>query len=498
MKEHATEARFDFRGGLNLSASPDSVDPHELLQCLNARVLPSGAVQRRPGWLKQHVTPLPGPVLGVTSFGNQVVAIANGRLHYSTDGMATWTQVIPGAGTLSTLFQADFDTFLQPGNIPTLFIASGGALYTWNGTTLTYLVGTNGAPQASTVRKFGERIFVANAQNLLWWSKIGDGTDFRTGDISGGGNAVIGVGVSDVISHLEVVGSSLLIGTPTGIARFTGTGSAVQIDTDTFGVNPDLGPVNDGGVSGYSRSFIRVGDVAMMMTPRGPHIVTEAGATALTEKLLSQGAAPTSVQWQPSISEPCIIGHHPKRTEVWFAYKSLGDAQIFSVLVYNYALQCWYGPFKYPNRIRSLGTVRVAGVDRLVAGCQDGNVRDMESTTSNDEGTDFTHTVQVAPTTLQAGPMVTKSLRHLFVQQQRADAGTLPIVEVVTDGATAVTAALVSTDGAVNTPTDMRYDVETQGKRFILKWSGTYATGADGDLPMLHGAVFMGSVLNRW
>lgn len=502
MKDAATEARFDFRGGINLGASQDSVDPHELLQCTNARVLPSGAVQRRPGWNKKHTTTLGagGPVLGVASLGNQAVAIANGKLYWSTDGMVTWTQVTPGAGALSTTFQADFATFLQPGNIPTLFIASGGALYTWDGTTLTYLVGTKSAPQASVVRAYGERIFVANATNTLWWSKIGDGTDFGGGGLSGGGNAVVGVGVSDVITNLEVVGSSLLIGTPTGIARFTGVGADIQIDTDTFGVNPELGPVNDGGASGYTRSLLRVGDVAMMMTPTGPYVVTESGATALTEKLQAQGGADTTVQWQPGINAPAMIGHNPVRQEAWFVYQALADASPKTALVYNYALQCWYGPMQYPNRIRSLGTVRVSGVDKLVAGCQDGFVRGLDDTPvqSSDDGGDYTHTVRLAPTTLGAGPQVTKSLRSVFVQQQRGNTATLPVVQVVADGAAPTATALVSTDGAVGTPTDMRYDTDAQGKRFVLQWSGAVADGFTNDLPMLHGVVFRGSVMDRW
>lgn len=499
MKQRASESRFDFTG-INLSAGGDTLDPHELLQCTNARVLPTGAVQRRAGISKLHVSSIVDAVTvqGLYYFSGQIIAIGSGKVYYSETGGTTWTDVtpttpIPIGGTV------DFAPMLSSG-IPQLFFAVGAEVWTWepNAHVATKRTGVNGVPAATCLRAYGDRMFYGD-QNTLTWSKIGEGTNCTVGGVSDGGSALVGITAAEEITHLETVGSSLLIASSNAVSRFTGTGLSVQLDQDTFGVSADIGPVGDS--NGFTGSFRRVGDVVMMWTVRGPYVVTEGGVTSLGAKLQTQGEATTTVQWRDEASQKAHIGHDVARNEVWFCYRSEADASVKTALVYNYVTQAWFGPFHFPMELTCAAELAdIVGRPMLGGGTTTGFVLNMDDTTVSRDfsSTDFTHTVRLAPTALGAGPFNTKSLRHVFAQVQRESLLTVPVVKVLPDGGALVTATLVSSDSALNKPSNIRYDVAAQAKRFTVEWSGAYADGVDGDLPQLVGVVVEGSVMDRW
>jgi hypothetical protein len=305
MKERAQEARFNFAGGVNYAASQDTLATNELLLCRNARVSADGSVERRTGIDKQHTValtaggaPSNNNVLGIQQWvpltgSRQLVAIAGAKLWYSNDDGVNWTSVTPGAGNLSTTVMADFQPMVI-GSTPMLFIASGSDLFTWDGTSIVKRDLVNNIPNCSIVRLFGNRLFTnsTDAPGWLFWSKLGDGTDFRTGGNSDGGSAAVNADSDEPIIALEVLGSSLLIATRSGVARFTGTGDDIRILTDTEGVASNLGPVYNevsGFVKAHPGSFQLCGQTVMMWTDRGPYLVTEAGVVPLGDKIDTEG-----------------------------------------------------------------------------------------------------------------------------------------------------------------------------------------------------------------
>jgi hypothetical protein len=140
-------------------------------------------------------------------------------------------------------------------------------------------------------------------------------------------------------------------------------------------------------------------------------------------------------------------------------------------------------------------------VPTIIAGCADGFVRLLDDISKGrDDGvTDYTHTIQFPPFIFDnAGPHNTKSLRSVFLQVEREDANTLPIVKVYPDNGAAVTAVLVANTTIVGAPTNLRYDLVAQGKRFVLEVSGNFATGTSGDDLKVIGTIVDGSVMERW
>lgn len=501
---------YDWHGGVNFSATPDTVDAHELLASTNVRVEPSGAASRRAGVSKTHTVALGGAVRGLTSWQpaaglTQYVAIANGKLNYSNDDCVTWTAVNVPSGALSLLHLADFATMTVSGTAY-LIIASAGDVFSWDNASLVRHDGTTSLPDASVVRVYNDRLWANNlvagaGDGILYASKLDSGFVFTIGGLSDGLAASLSAATKEPIIGMETLGTALLIATSTGVKRLTGTSDDIDIDTDSAGVTDDLGPIGDssgGAMNAHPLTFKRVDQVVMMWTDRGPYAVTEAGVTALTEKLQLQGQGGGNVQWKTTA--PAYIAHNTRRNEVWFIYSSTTDSatNAKTALIWNYAMQAWMGPFTFGCVVTSCCT---GPAGTVLAGCSDGFVRNLDDiTASRDDGADnYTHTFVLAPFTLNAGPITTKALRSVFVEMERSDPGNVPTVQVSADGAVPVTGILVNQAGAATTPTHLRFDIPAlQGKRFFVSISGTFATALSGDNWKILGVICDGSVMDRW
>ena len=519
-KDRATEARFNFAGGVNYSASQDTLATNELLLCRNARISADGSVERRTGWNKRHSSaftaggsPSNNAVMGVFEWargiatgGTQLVAIAGAQLWTSDDEGVNWTARGSAGGVMSTTTQADFATMLI-GSTSYLFIGSGSDVFTWDGTTLTKRDLVNSVPQGPCMRVFQDRLFMTdlNEPGTLFWSKLGDGTDFRVGGLSDGGFAVVNGDSNEPIIALEVLGNSLLIAQRNRISRFTGTGNNIEILRDTQGVTSAVGPVHNK-VSGFLKahpgSFQRTEQVVEMWTDRGPYIVTEGGVVNIGAKIDSNGLGADEVCWRDH-TIPAYVVYHRARQETWYIFRSQADSAAKSAFIYNRRLQCWSGPFQYPTGVTSVCQAVIGGVPQILAGCDDGYVRRLDDDTrARDDGVvggAYTHTIQLPPFIFpDAGPHNTKSLRSIFLQLQRQNTNTLPVVKVYPDNGSAETLTLVENPSVINAPVNMRYDSNSQGKRFVVEVSGSFETGTSGDDLKLIGVIADGSIMERW
>src|SRR5438445_7736061 len=134
--------------------------------------------------------------LSLTASMNGTAPEADGSVQifntvYKTDNFpVTWTT---GASLFSTTQPAFFAPFRasSAGAPLVLYIASGGHYYKWDGVgTLTQLDPTNSAPLATNIISYHTRMFAGSASTItpgllpktIFWSALGDATDFRTGD----------------------------------------------------------------------------------------------------------------------------------------------------------------------------------------------------------------------------------------------------------------------------------------------------------------------------
>lgn len=441
MPKREIETRVDFSGGLNIVANPDAMNGNELLQCVNARVEQFGGIMRRPGSKLLFATPLlsnvpgyvnePFPIVGikqwdVTSTQQQLVMISEGgNVFHSTAPYASVTEHIP-ANLLTGV--PDFATFRanSAGAALHLFIAGFG-LFEWDGTTLTRRVGALGSdPVATLVRSFGTRLFTNDAGNLktLWWSAIGDGTNFTTGGgLSGPGSALVDVLTGNEIVGLETLGDSLFIGTNESISRFSGSGDNIQISQDTLGVSTEIGP---SGAGTFWHAMLRAEQFIAIHSDRGVYIVTGGGVLSISDQItnptqlalrITSNVKQASNNW---VQTP-LIGHNRRRNELWVAYVPVGGAGRNHCLVYNYRLQCWYGPFIYPFNISSFGVFEdTSGIESIIAGCTDAYIRLLDDPTApllDDNINDYESTVEFAPFgNLAGGPRTKKISEHVFLQ----------------------------------------------------------------------------------
>lgn len=431
-KNKIRESRLDFSGGLNISAPIDALNTNELRETTNVRVEPHGGLIRRLGSRRLNTVPLPALISGVYQWfvpalqNTQLVAISSTVVYGATSPYNTFA-ALAGGVTANPYLVTDWAEFKDSsfGSFNTvLYFAMGGVAYRTDGITIVQVSGTNGVPFPTTIRAYGSRLFMnsVGGDTTLYWSKLGNGSDFGTGSIADGGSVVVG---TDPLKALETLGSSLLIGGQNSIARFTGIGADIQLLTNTFGVSADVGPQEVG-------SMGRVDQFALFNSQRGPFIVTEGGTLFIGEKInstspndlkmtlnrtITSGSAEVVVSW------PALIGHNRRRKEIWIAYappdSGAGVARS-SVVIYNYQMQCWYGRFKYPFGITCFGIYKNAdGVEGIMAGCDDGYIRaldDLSATSLDDDGSDFTATVQFAPFGIGENPFILKDLDQVFLQ----------------------------------------------------------------------------------
>lgn len=387
-KQKLVEYRYDFRGGKNTYVSPELLSENELVRCENARLSATGTITKRTGTRRMHATAIGGgaAIKGIFQWdgpsGSQLVAISNGDLFYrnqSSGEYAAFTQVDPGAtDAFSTTEPALFATLRANADSAPLklYIASGGKLYEWDGTTLNRLDGTSSAvgqfaPDASLIASYHLRIFtnsLVKPQHLVW-SKLADGRVYKAGLPSDGGTAMVSAINNEEIVALQTLGRSLLVFTHDSIARLAGYSAAdIQIDQDTEGVSPDVGCVGP-------LALHRAERVVFFISDLGPYLATEGGI------------APVGMKIKPDFDgldrtklEQIVVGHNHGRHEITVACTGPTLGTNHYVYVYNLQHQAWYGPFTYS----AFGITCMShyedpnGDEFLIAGCDDGFIRHMD------------------------------------------------------------------------------------------------------------------------
>jgi len=482
------ESRTDFRGGLNTIVNPDLLNANELVNATNARLSAEHAsIMKRTGTQRIHPTTLESgaTVRGVFQWdspgGKEVVAIAGGKLHHKTSALGDFTTVASPA-TFSTTLPTYFSQFRSTSASAAivLYMASGGNVYSWDGTTLTEIDGTNTIPTAQLLQPYHTRMFYGNITTLpkhLVWTKVGDATDADTGGATDGGTAIIDVLSGEGINGMQLIGSSLAISTEDSIVRFTGySNEDINISQDTQGISAETGPV--GGLA-----FIRAESIGFILSDRGPYLVQESGIEPIGVKVEPEFDAADR-----SVITSSVLGYHRGRREIWFGVAGSGDSGVNkTVYIYSLRLQSWTGPFTYSDAITSLTRYEDASGDEwLIAGGDDGFVRHMDIGVKDDVlsdssgGDTVTMTVELAPLFFEPGPGIIKSLDTMMIQADLPTNSALVIQHAFDGDSFTAETALTGKNNSIAEP--YRQDLANQGNRLRLRF-----VDAGTDIPIIKG-----------
>ncbi len=478
-----TDVRSDLSGGRNTKVSPERLNPNEVVDCTNFRVSTVyGGLTKRNG-VEAFVTTGTGqPITGLFQWNapsgdGQVVALSNGTLYAWTRtafeaGSAASHSITPGTH-FSTSTRQTFAGFraASSGAPLNLFIADGN-LYTYDGnTTVTKLTGTNSAPAADLISAYHTRIFArdTNFKNTLFWSIIGDGTDFRTGTSAQGGSALVDVITGNTLTAMSTVGSSLILATNESLMRFTGySNQDIQVAQDTEGISADVGAAGP-------NAICRAEALGYVFSSRGLYVFSEGAIDQVSVNITPD----LDVLDQSKLSSACLA-YHRGRQEVWLA--TLDTNGHTKIWVYHTKLKSWSGPFVFNDTTNLNFTVITkyvdsAGDEWLIGGTDKGVICHLDVASTRDITITPTNVGILGqvdlPPIVFGTPGETKRLKRGFLQADipgRVD--NTAAVKVFTRFDTAAfsgtpAASLVGDD--TGEPENYRMDLSGQGKRLWIR-----------------------------
>lgn len=323
-RPRVTDHQQGFSGGLNSSADEARLGADEVRVARNYLLTLYGAAQRRQGTQRVSTAAIADPIqggFGWTSTGDTLV-VAGGTLYttsYGTLPIAFNAEI----GTLSALTVPDFAAFTD--GVECVYIADGGPLNKWNGTTFTGDMA--GTPNVSRLAVYNRRLFgISGDSQTLYWSALDDG-DTLGNAAAGGGEAIIRTFSDSILTALATVGASLLIYHISGISRFTGwTQDDINIAAGSSGLTSDVG-------CKAPRTVVSLENEILFLSDRGFYSATENEISPISMQIDSDVAGLTGAAQVASFSL-----HFRTRREVWFYVGGVG------FYVFNYRLRRWSGP----------------------------------------------------------------------------------------------------------------------------------------------------------
>ena len=407
------DAQPNWAGGLNTTADDSELAENECRRASEGRLTEFGAITRRLGTQRTHASAIGSGniVRGGYSwqYGSTVqqLAISNGVLNTGTYAIPmTWNAE---AGSVSTIAVPSFAAFYETA-AEACYIADGGLLNKWDGTTFTNNIA--GTPAVTQIAVYNLRLFgcgASAAPQSLYWSALSNGDTLGNAG-SGGGVAIVRTFAQQDLTGLLPLGSSLLLLHRAGISRFTGwSQDDIDIDGGTQGVSADVGTL-------APRTGIAVENFGYILSDRGIYRITESGVERISQKIESVIAGLDQTKFPRAFSV-----HNRARREVLFYLPDIG------IYAYNYRLDAWSGPWtgKFTSKVTHSmwSTLDATSAPIWLWGGSDGFVRrgDAPSIYLDDVLSDGTggssYTLAAQAHRFYFGdPISEKSLRFAYVQ----------------------------------------------------------------------------------
>ena len=321
-------------GGLNSVSDDLALLPNQLRKTVNARLTDFGAITKRGGTQRLHTTAFGSDVQNgytwVKAGGtSEIMVVANGTLRTTTYGALPLT-FTTRTGALATTGIPAFAEFRDASN-EVVYIADGGALNKWNGTTLTTNI--SGTTDTTVCVVHNQRLWGCGATgspDSVFYSALNNGDTLGNGSANGGQIIVRTFG-AEAIQTLASVGTSLLIFHKRGISRITGYGQD-DITVSPVGLTPDVGLI-------APQSVTVVDNICYFVSERGLYRCTEAEV------------APVSTPEQPDPLLPLLRNMttaelakveaviNRATRELWISLPGIGCYQ------YHTILRAWSGPW---------------------------------------------------------------------------------------------------------------------------------------------------------
>ncbi len=360
-REVVLDAQPSFGGGLNVTADPSQLQPNQVRDATNARLSEFGGAGKRLGTVRLTTAPLgSGEAIqnGVSWYrvsASEIMVVQNGYLYTSSfappsvlfsfststslellteDGLtlfseSTVTPFVSEGNGLSTTNTPDFASFLYtaPADTECMYIADGGPLNRWDGTTLELNLAST--PNIAQITVYNQRLFgVTGIDQSVYYSELNDGDTLGVG-ASGGGEAIIRTFGDQNTTGLAVSGSSLLIFHRSGISRWTGfTQDDIAIAAGATGITGEVGTTN-------AFSIVEVSGQVYFLGQNGFYRVSESSAP----ESISTPIDSIIRDWDGDTIEGVRGVHVRNYQEIRWWVPDYG------VLVYNYRLNAWSGPW---------------------------------------------------------------------------------------------------------------------------------------------------------
>jgi hypothetical protein len=333
--ERILDAQPKFDGGLNSVSDDTALQPNQVRTAINARLTDYGAISKRGGTRRTAAVLAAAPITGGYTWTkddgtNPVLAICDGKLFTSAYNATTWTWT-QQTGTLSSTTNSQFATF-RDGSADVVYIADGGQLNRWDGSTLsTNLTGT---PSCSSIAVYNQRLWSCGDPSFpdsIFYSDFSDGDTLGVGG-SGGGQIIVRTFGNETIVGVAAINTSLLIFHKRGISRLTGYGQD-DITVQPQAVTSDVGAI-------AKNSIVASNNIAYFISERGLYRCNEAEVAAVgtpeqPDPILPVLRKLTSADFD---GITCLINRATK--ELWITIPKFGCYQ------YHTVLGAWSGPWE--------------------------------------------------------------------------------------------------------------------------------------------------------
>lgn len=332
-------------GGLNSVADPSALAPDQLRKTTNARLTDYGAVVKRGGTQQVTGTEVAGvagrPILNGFTFQRDdgttqvLVMTTNGAvasLRYSAGGAIPWTFTTPGGFSgMSGTVAPDFAQFRDGTGADVVYIADGGLLNKWDGTTVTQNIANTVA--CDTIQVHNERLWGTGNSTYpdsIFYSSLNNGDTLGYG-AGGGGQIIVRTFGDERIVGLASVNSSLLIFHRRGISRLTGYGQD-DITASPAGLTADVGTI-------AAKAIVASNNIAYFISERGLYRCNESEVAPVGTPERPDPILPIIRQLTSAQFDQIRAVMNRATKELWIFIPGYGCYQ------YHTVLNAWSGPW---------------------------------------------------------------------------------------------------------------------------------------------------------
>lgn len=342
-RQRVTDQQPRMDGGLNDVSDEAALLPNQMRRSTNLRLTDFGAATKRGGTQRTSTAALAAASVlnGYTwqkdSGTNQILAVCNGALRTATYGTFPLTYATattsPSPSSLSTTVPPSFVEFRDAGNAEVVYIADGGQLNKWNGTTLTTDI--SGTLAVKQIVVYNQRLWGCGNTtypNSIFYSSLNNGDDLGNAIApAGGGQIIVRTFGDEKIIGLAPINTSLLIFHNRGISRLTGLGQ------DDINVQPAAVTADVGIIAG--NTIVPVNNLAYFVSERGLYRCNEVEVSPVGTPQIPDPILPIIRQLSSAEFSKIRMVLNRATKELWVSLPGYGCYQ------YHTLLNAWSGPW---------------------------------------------------------------------------------------------------------------------------------------------------------